>query len=231
MLDNAKHRTKLIEILKDIYEDPELRTALGFKGGTAAMLFYSLPRLSVDLDFDLLKIGQEELVFEKIKTILEKHGELREARKKRFTLFFIVSYEWGEHNLKVEISRRETVSSFELKNYLGIPMLVMKQADMTAGKLSAIITRKKPAMRDVFDSWFFLTNHWSLNEEVFEQKTGVSLEKGLEIIINQIEGIRRNEILQGMGELITEGQKNWVREKLVEETVFQLRLLQETHKK
>lgn len=230
-MDNAKHRTKLIEILKDIYDDPELRTALGFKGGTAAMLFYDLPRLSVDLDFDLLKIGKEDLVFEKIRTILEKHGELREARKKRFTMFFLVSYEWGEHNLKVEISRRETVSSFEPKNYLGIPMLVMKQADMTAGKLSAIITRKKPAMRDVFDSWFFLKNYWPVSERVFEQKTGMGLEKGLEVIIKQVEGIHRNEILQGLGELIGEGQKDWAREKLVEETVFQLRLLQEVRRK
>lgn len=230
-MDNARHRTKLIEILKDIYDDPELRTALGFKGGTAAMLFYDLPRLSVDLDFDLLKIGKEDQVFEKIKTILEKHGELREARKKRFTLFFLVSYEWGEHNLKVEISRRETESAFAPKSYLGIPMLVMKQEDMTAGKLSAMITRKKPAMRDVFDSWFFLKNHWPVNERVFKQKTGMSLEKGLEIIIKQVESIRRNEILQGLGELIGEGQKSWAREKLLEEAVFQLRLLQEVRRK
>ena len=229
-MNKTKHRNKLLEILKDIYNDPELRTTLGFKGGTAAMLFYDLPRLSVDLDFNLLKLGKEDQVFEKVKSILEKHGELREARKKRYTLFFLISYEWGEVNIKVEISRRESFSSFEPKNYMGITMLVMKQADMTAGKLSAIITRKRLAMRDVFDSWFFLENHWPLNEKVFEQKTGMSLEKGLKIIIKQIEGIRRNEILQGLGELITEGQKNWARDKLVEETVFQLRLLQEAYK-
>ena len=230
-MNKTKHRNKLLEILKDIYNDPVLRTAIGFKGGTAAMLFYDLPRLSVDLEFNLLKLGKEDQVFEKVKSILEKHGELREARKKHYTLFFVVSYEWGEVNIKVEISRRESFSSFEPKNYMGITMLVMKQADMAAGKLSAIITRKKPAMRDVFDSWFFLKNHWPVNEKVFEQKTGMNLEKGLEIIIKQIEGIRRNEILQGLGELITEGQKNWAREKLVEETVFQLRLLQEVYKK
>lgn len=54
MLDQEKHRFTLINILKDIYSDPDLRTVLGFKGGTAAMLSYDLPRLSVDLDFDLL---------------------------------------------------------------------------------------------------------------------------------------------------------------------------------
>jgi predicted nucleotidyltransferase component of viral defense system len=226
MLDNAKHRAKLIEILKDIYDNPVLRTALGFKGGTAAMLFYDLPRFSVDLDFDLLKAGKEDLVFEKVKAILEKHGDLREARKKRFTLFFLVSYEWGEQTIKVEISRREVFSSYEPKSYLGIAMLVMKQADMAAGKLSAIITRKKPAMRDVFDTWFFLKNHWPISEEVFEKKTGMSFQEGLKTIIKQVEGIRRNEILQGLGELVEHGQKDWAREKLVEETVFHLRLLQ-----
>lgn len=229
-MDNAKHRTNLIEILKDFYDDPELRTALGFKGGTAAMLFYDLPRLSVDLDFDLLKEGKEDLVFEKIKAILEKRGELREARKKRFTLFFLVSYKWGEHNIKVEISRRETASGFAPKSYLGISMLVMKQEDMAAGKLSAIITRKKPAMRDVFDTWFFLKNHWPVSEKVFEQKTGMSLEEGMKTIIKQVEGIRRNEVLQGLGELIGEGQKDWAREKLVEEVIFFLKLFQENRK-
>jgi len=65
-------------------------------------------------------------------------------------------------------------------------MLVMKQADMTAGKLSAIITRKKPAMRDVFDSWFFLKRHWPVNEKVFEQKTGLTFENGLDIIMDKL---------------------------------------------
>lgn len=47
MLNQTKHRVTLIDILKSIYGDPDLRTILGFKGGTAAMLFYDLPRLSV----------------------------------------------------------------------------------------------------------------------------------------------------------------------------------------
>jgi hypothetical protein len=66
---------------------------------------------------------------------------------------------------------------------------------------------------------------------VFEQKTGLTFENGLEIIIGQIENIHRNEILQGLGEVIDEERKNWVRDKLVEETVFQLKLLQEIKRK
>lgn len=226
-MDSAKHRVKLIEILKDIYDDPQLRTSLGFKGGTAAMLFYDLPRFSVDLDFDLLAEGAEEAVFKKVKTILEKHGTIREARPKRFTLFFQLSYEKSEHTIKVEISRRATSAKFEAKTYLGIPMLVMKQPDMAASKLSAIITRPKPAMRDVFDTWFFLKAHWPVNEALFEEKTGLAFEEGIGKIIKQIEAIKRNQILHGLGDLVDRPQKDWARDKLVEETVFYLKLLLE----
>ena len=53
-LDYSKHKSILLQILKDIYSDTSIAPYLGFKGGTAALLFYDLPRNSVDLDFDLL---------------------------------------------------------------------------------------------------------------------------------------------------------------------------------
>ena len=59
------HKNILIKILKDIYTDSSLGPLLGFKGGTAAYLFYSLNRFSVDLDFDLLNENKEQEVFEK----------------------------------------------------------------------------------------------------------------------------------------------------------------------
>jgi len=227
MLDNARHRVILIEILKDIYTDPELRTALGFKGGSAAMLFYGLPRFSVDLDFDLLKGEKKSLVFEKVKTIIEKYGTLREAREKRFTLFYVLSYEKGENTVKVDISKRDTLSSFEPRSYLGISMLVMKPEDMLAGKLSALFTRRKLAMRDVFDTWYFLKNKWPVNQEIFQARTGLTLEEGLDKAIELVSGISRRSILQGLGELLDQSQKDWARDKLMEEVVFYLRLLRE----
>ena len=53
-MDVNRHKFYMLQILKDIYSDPKLSTALGFKGGTALMFFYNLPRFSVDLDFNLL---------------------------------------------------------------------------------------------------------------------------------------------------------------------------------
>ena len=70
-LEIPAHKNILIHILKDIYTNTEIGPILGFKGGTAAYLFYDLSRFSVDLDFDLLDAEKEDLVFEKIKNILQ----------------------------------------------------------------------------------------------------------------------------------------------------------------
>jgi len=73
-LEVTKHKTNLTNILIDIYKDSLLGSVLGFKGGTAAMLFFNLPRFSVDLDFDLLvdfKDGSEDFEnMEKIHLII-----------------------------------------------------------------------------------------------------------------------------------------------------------------
>lgn len=229
MLDHTRHRVTLIDILKSVYGDPELRTVLGFKGGTAAMLFYDLPRLSVDLDFDLLNVDKKEVVFEKMKVLLERHGVLREAREKRYALFFLISYEKGEHTIKVDISKRKGTSGFEARSYLGVTALVMRKDDMVAGKLAALLTRRRFAMRDVFDGCFFLRNKWPVNETVLTEKTGLSLSKVLEQAIKQVNELKNNQILHGLGELLDAKQKAWVRTKLKEEMVFYLRLYQETH--
>jgi len=226
MLDSAKHKVVLIEILKEIYSDPSLRTILGFKGGTAALLFYDLPRLSIDLDFDLLDQDKKELVLKKIKSILSRHGKVREAREKYYTLFFLLSYEKGKHTLKIDISKRPGLGRFGRRSYLGIPMLVMKKEDMLAGKLAAFLTRKKAARRDLFDLWFFLKNKWTINPAALKEKTGLTIKRALARAVKKTGKIKPNQLLQGMGELLDQKQKSWVKSKLVSETIFYLRLYQ-----
>lgn len=208
MINRGLHQDNFIVILKEIYSDPEIRTTLGFKGGTAAMFFYNLPRFSVDLDFDLLDETKKELVFQKLKDILKKLG-------------------LSERTLKVEISKRPIKSAFEVKNYLGISMFIMKQPEMAAGKLSALITRKRFATRDMFDLWFFLKENWLISEDVVKEKTNLSLNAALKKAIGIVKRVTKNQLLEGLGELLQdEKQKAWVKEKLVDELLFQLRLRQ-----
>lgn len=223
MFNPIKHKTVLINLLKDIYSDVELRTILGFKGGTAAMMFHGLPRLSVDLDFDLLQEDKKELVLEKIKRIIRSYGEIRDAVEKKFTLFFLLNYEKGKQAVKIEISKRKGLNVYEFKNYLGVSMLVIREEDAAAGKLAALITRKNFAMRDVFDTWYFLKNDWTVNKVVLKEKTGLSLKQALKKALEKVTKIEENQILQGLGELVDNKQKAWAKENLIPDTIFLLK--------
>ena len=224
MLNIETHRTILIQILKDIYTDTSLSSALGFKGGTVLYLFYNLSRFSVDLDFDLLDESKEDFVYEKIAQIIERFGIVKEKYKKRYTLFYILSYENKAQNVKVEISRRSFSSKYEIKNYFGISMQVMVKEDMFAHKLVALLERKRTANRDIFDVWFMLKNRWEINEKIVEKRTGLKLKKYVEKCIDLISKLSEKNILQGIGELIDEKSKAWVKKNLKNEVLFLLKL-------
>jgi len=231
-LNTAKHKTILIKILKDIYTHPHLGPILGFTGGTAAHLFYGLDRFSVDLDFDLLEINQADFVFNEIHQILAKYGRIKTADKKRFSLIFIMAYDdkdTGAQNVKVEINLRDFGSKFEVKSYLGISMKVMARDDMTANKLFAFYERIGKTNRDIYDAWFFFEHNWPVNHDLVERRMEMPFKIFLETCLDLLGKIDNKTILAGMGELLSESQKGWVRSKLKEELLFQIRLYIETH--
>jgi predicted nucleotidyltransferase component of viral defense system len=83
-LDYPKHKNILLQILKDIFSDTSLSPYLGFKGGTAALMFYDLTRNSVDIDLDLLDETKEQEVFEKIQK--NSYGLRQDCRLKNKTI-------------------------------------------------------------------------------------------------------------------------------------------------
>lgn len=224
MLNRDLHRDVFITILREVYSDTLLRTNLGFKGGTAAMFFYALPRFSVDLDFNLLNPEKKELVFKRLKEILPKYGIVLEAKDKYYTLFFLLSYKKGERSLKIEISKRPLQFKYVPKNFFGISMLVMKEEDMLAGKLSALLTRREFATRDMFDMWFFLKEHWEINEVIVKENTGLSLDQALKKAQSLVKKVKPTELLAGLGELLDIKQKTWAKVHLQEDLIFYLKL-------
>jgi len=221
------HNNILHKILVEIYSDTTISPFLGFKGGTAAYLFYGLPRFSVDLDFDLLNESQEEHVFERVGEIIKKYGVVKNAEKKKFTLFFLLSYDQKEknaQNVKIEINRRDFGSKYDTKSYMGISMLVIVKEDMFANKLMAMYERLGKANRDIFDVWYFLNNNWPINDEIVEKRTEISFREFLQKCIVDLEKFDDHNILDGMGELLKdEKQKDWVRNNLKKETIFLLK--------
>jgi predicted nucleotidyltransferase component of viral defense system len=226
MFDKTVHKNILIKILKDIYTDNFLGALLGFKGGTAALLFYGLDRFSVDLDFDLFDEQKEEDVFEKVEEIIKKYGfKIVDKKNKENTLFFSFSYSEESKNIKIEINKRNFGSQYEVKNYLGISMLVMRKEDMFAHKLVALTERRETISRDVFDINFFFNREWDINKRIVEERTGVKFNDYLEECIKSVKRIPDNRVLSGLGELIDERKKTAVKENLKKETIFLLRLM------
>lgn len=223
MLDIQKHKYMLVQILKDVYSDKDISSIIGFKGGTAAFLFYDLPRFSVDLDFNLLEPGKKDLVFSRMKDILKDYGKVKTAREKRYTIFFLLSYGEEAANIKVEISKRKFPDNYEVKNYLGIPMLVMKKKDIFAHKLVAFTDRRNIANRDVFDLWFFFKKNWDINQEIVELRTGKRIKDYLKNCIEMVKRLNETYILQGLGEVLDEEQKGWVKKNLKKDLIFSMK--------
>ena len=227
MIDINRHRLFLVEILRDIYSDTELAGSLGFKGGTALMLFYGLPRFSTDLDFDLINKEKEQVVFKKVHIILLKYGTIYDEALKFFGPVIVLNYGTGERKLKIEISNRNYGSRYEVKNYHGINMKVKVLPYMFAHKLCALLDRKIIAGRDIFDCWFFMKNHTPLNKSIIESRMNIQFSDYVQKCIDRLEEVNDKGLLQGTGELMDNELKKFVRTRLRSETIGYLKFYKE----
>ena len=223
-LDISTHKTILFQILKDLYSDTMIAPFLGFKGGTAALMFHDLDRFSLDLDFDLLNESAEDVVFERVADIVGKYGTLRESNRKRFGIFFVLSYEDAARHIKVEINRRQFGSRYEIKTYLGVSMLVMVPEDMFAHKLMAMHERIGKTSRDIYDVWFFLEHRFPINREIIQERSGMPFDEFIQTCADQLNKMSNRNILDGVGELLTPSQKDWAKAKLREDTISLLKV-------
>lgn len=227
-LDYSKHKNILLQILKDIFSDTSISPYLGFKGGTAALMFYGLDRYSVDIDLDLLDESKEQEVFDKIQKIALKYGKIIDSRIKRFNLVTVISHDLKSQNIKIEVNRRDFGSKYEIKTLLGISMLVMIKEDMFANKLMAMYERIGKTSRDIYDVYFFAKNNWPINKKLIEERAKMSFEEVLNKCIELLEKMENRHVLDGLGEMLTEPQKDWARSKLQTETIFLLKALLES---
>ncbi len=227
MVNINKHKFLLVQILKDIYSDVALSSRLGFKGGTALMLFYGLPRFSVDLDFNLIQKEETDLVYEKIKNIVLKYGKIKDEAKKHFGLIVVLDYGMDERSLKIEISNRQGLDRYETKTYLGIPMQVMLEADLFANKLCALLDRGKVINRDVFDCYFLMQRRTPVNIGIVENRMKMHFSAYMEKCIVEIEKINDKRILSGLGDLMDEGIKTKIKQNIKKDTIALLKLYKE----
>ena len=223
-MDKQKHKLYMAQILSLIFKDKDLCNVLGFKGGTALMFFHNLPRFSTDLDFNLLDMSKQDVVYNKVRQILLRFGTIDDEAKKLNGLILVLNYGKGERMLKVEISNRQYDNHYENKNLAGTDIRVLTIPDMFAHKLCAMGERLSP--RDVFDVWFFLQQmHANINENIINERTGKTVAEYAAWCSQRVREASPKLLMQGLGEVIDDTRtKNFVKTKLIEETVQALEL-------
>ena len=222
-LDITIHKTHLTNILLDIYKNSSLGPMLGFKGGTAAMLFYNLPRFSIDLDFDTTAMFQKDsaeikTLTEKMSTLLAAKYTIKDQSTKYNTLFWLVSYGPGLTHIKVEISTRDNpYNHYTVTPFYGVTIKVLDYKDMIAHKLVAATQRESVAHRDLFDIHYFLNSQYAgvINYQIIKHRTGKEPKEFYMFLLDYIHNIHPKSILAGLGEVLTDAQKNWVTSKLI----------------
>jgi len=221
--DPVLHKRVLTALLLEIYKTPGPAEKLVFKGGTCASLFYGLPRLSLDLDFDL-PAPLEAAETARLRAALERHAAVREEKEKRQTLFFLAGYAKGAPNIKVEVGKRVWKNNADKPAWLlGVEMRIADEPTIATNKLVALADRKNPVARDLFDAHYFLKMGYPLNEALVRERTG----KGLRDYLRGLGSFVRRRftakaVLHGLGDVLDGKQKAWVKGRLVEDFVGEI---------
>lgn len=222
-LDTHKHKFILMSILLDISKNQILKENLVFKWWTALFLLYNLDRFSTDLDFDLVWENNKEIILDEIVKILSKYWDIKDSFIKRNTIFSILSYWDIEHNIKIEIFTRWVSWKYSLKNFMWIQFKILDIDYITANKFIALTSRTKLANRDIYDIHFILKNNLSVNKKYIEEKTWISFQEYVKNMITFLEKLwDKHNTLDWLWTTLTEKQKSFVKNNLLNETIFLL---------
>ena len=168
--DAFEKMSRLIEILKFINNEPELKTLLALKGGTAINLaIFDLPRLSVDIDMDFTdNITRDEMMIkrDRINDLLGRYmasvGYTLKAKSRHTHALdsFIYSYinaAGSPDNLKIEINYmlrshailpRDNITQTN-GVFSGFAIRMLDPIEIFASKIVALSSRT--AARDLYD--------------------------------------------------------------------------------
>lgn len=91
-----------------------------------------------------------------------------------------------------------------------------KIGDIIANKMVATLERSVVANRDLFDIYFFLGSKYvnDINYEIVSYRTGKKVFDFYNSLYKLVSKINNNTILNGLGEVLDENQKDWAKAKL-----------------
>ena len=95
---------------------------------------------------------------------------------------------------------------------------------MFAHKLCALLDRDMIANRDIFDVYFFMQQKTPINKNIVEKRMDMEFKEYIDSCITKIEKLPGKSLLNGIGELVDNNLKSFVRDQLKEETIQLLKM-------
>lgn len=220
---NIIHEFYELQILREISLNYLLSKNLIFKGGTAFRLIYLSERYSDDLDFDLKEDADpEEILKELIKIAKKINYKITDQEIKRNTILLELSYEKGFKKIKLEISKiaKNADQKSIIKNVLNqvfpysINLRTYPLEILMAGKIHAVLFRKRRAPRDIYDLFYFFSQNIEFDLDYFNQNS--EGEKNLnraEIyshLLKTIDLYNERQIKNELNTLLPKEKRQWV---------------------
>jgi len=229
----AVHLGQMFRILTEISDDSVLSKALRFKGGTCAAMQGLVNRFSVDLDFDLLDIEQQQVIRNSFEKIFDKLGLEIKDQSSQIPQYFVRYKAATDQRNTIKIDTQyppPTNNQYEPVKFIDIDRFLLCQTKetMLANKLVAPLDRFQKhqsfASRDVFDIHSFLMQNLSYNSEVILERTKLSLPEFFQRLISFIdEQLTETVINQDLNSLLQPKDFQQVRKYLKIETLRLLR--------
>lgn len=209
MLNIAKHRVLLLQLIKEFFKSP-LWPKLAFKWWTSAYFLYWLDRFSTDLDFDFF---WDELVDDIADSILKKYGKVKRSDK------IILSYWEIDTNIKIDINRNIWENNkYEILDFFWTEIRVQTKSTLFSNKLVALLERF--TNRDIYDVYFFFNNLFEPNPDLIKERTWKDMKSFYMDVKWRLEKLPENyKILDWLWEVISDKQKNFVKNSLVNELI------------
>ncbi|MDR3169260.1 MAG: nucleotidyl transferase AbiEii/AbiGii toxin family protein [Candidatus Peribacteria bacterium] len=222
MLNISTHEKYMRTILKSIFSD-EIGEFLAFKGGTLAYFCFGLDRFSTDIDIDVLDLNQEQLILERMRTLLLDIGETKNETLGKNLHRRIFRYDERSMNIKVELNKRNLNNNdYEFQTIEGVSLRCMTRETAVANKLLALSERFYN--RDMYDVYYFFKHKFPFKEEIIYERSGISTPKFIKKLISELpKYFTENSVLAGLGDVLTDQQKARVKPHLLNETIVVLK--------
>jgi hypothetical protein len=156
-----------------------------------------------------------------LRGVLARQGRVIDWKDKHYTLLGVLDYGAGYPNIKLEINRRVwKANHYKPAAFLGVPLLIADEATIMTNKLVALTDRPTPVARDLYDTWFFLSRGFEVKEALILERTGKSKKAYIKNLTRFIKKtFTQRNVLQGLGMVLDDQQKAWVKNHLLAETL------------